>query len=86
MPKKCWVYRNRRANIEVTFQLPDGQKIAKTLIADTGAPLEFVLSTEDLDQLKFKNTGRLPAAVWGELNGGVVKVSMSEPLKATNRH
>lgn len=76
--KICWQYRNRRANIEVTFQLPNGQKITKRLIADTGAPVEFVFSTESLNQMKLGDALNVSGGGWGELEGGRVFISMPE--------
>jgi hypothetical protein len=83
MPKRskiCWQYRNRRANIEVTFQLPtrDGRKVTKRLIADTGAPVEFVFSIKSLNQIKLGDALNVSGGGWGELEGGRVFVSMPE--------
>ena len=78
MPKKCWAYRNGRANVEVTFLAPDGQKVTKRLIADTGAPLEFILSLENLHLLKLIDAPDAEGGLWGTLEGAWVHLWMPE--------
>ena len=78
MSKRCWTYRSGRANVEVTFQALDGQKVTKRLIADTGAPLEFILSSEDLRLLKLIDAPDAEGGLWGTLEGAWVHLKMPE--------
>lgn len=74
--KQVIAYRNGRANIEVTFRAPDGKKVTKRLIADTGAPLEFILSSENLELLKLIDAPDAKGGLWGKLEGAWVYLSM----------